>query len=101
MLKTIQYFKTSGFKANCLILMLMATSFANAQTTTLTFQHGGLTRTAQVYVPPAAQPSDSLPLVLVLQGKGDFMKGNYVHTYGAQRCFAYSSTASFMNIIWT
>lgn len=41
---------------------------SEAQTTTLTFQHGGLTRTAQVYVPPAAQPSDSLPLVLVLHG---------------------------------
>ena len=41
---------------------------AKAQTTTLTFQHGGMTRTAQVYVPPGTQPSDSLPLVLVLHG---------------------------------
>jgi len=39
-----------------------------AQTTVLTFTHGGLNRTAQVYVPPVAQPSDSLPLVLVLHG---------------------------------
>lgn len=39
-----------------------------AQTTTLSFLHGGVVRTAQVYVPPATQPSDSLPLVLVLHG---------------------------------
>ena len=42
--------------------------FGKAQTTTLAFNHGGLNRTAQVFVPPGALPSDSLPLVLILHG---------------------------------
>ena len=51
-----------------LVLSLEGVSRVEAQTTTLTFSHGGMNRTAQVYVPSGAQPSDSLPLVLVLHG---------------------------------
>ena len=51
-----------------LVLFLEGVSWVEAQTTTLTFSHGGMNRTAQVYVPSGAQPSDSLPLVLVLHG---------------------------------
>ncbi|MFM8959073.1 MAG: hypothetical protein ACKOKH_02310, partial [Bacteroidota bacterium] len=68
MLVNSQNHHPGRYKAFFLIIGVIVVCFANAQTTTLTFQHGGLTRTAQVYVPPAAQPSDSLPLVLVLHG---------------------------------
>ena len=52
----------------CNAFYLILTRELLAQTTTLAFNHGGLNRTAQVFVPPGALPSDSLPLVLILHG---------------------------------
>ena len=57
-----------GFRFFFTMTCLLGAFGLYAQTTTLSFLHGGVVRTAQVYVPPATQPSDSLPLVLVLHG---------------------------------
>ena len=60
--------KSRGFKWPPILVFLLILNKLEAQTATVAFQHGGLNRTAQVYVPPGSQPSDSLPLVLVLHG---------------------------------
>ena len=68
MLITKEFIAQAFHKSLFSVFLLCLALFAGAQTTTLAFQHGGLARTAQVFVPAGAQPSDSLPLVLVLHG---------------------------------
>ncbi len=68
MLITKEFIAQVFLKTLFSVFLLCLAFFAGGQTTTMSFQHGGLNRTAQVFVPAGAQPSDSLPLVLVLHG---------------------------------